>query len=140
MIVESACLIGKNCKYNGGNNDDPALRAFLADKEYITVCPEESGGLPTPRPPVELKDGKAVNCLGEDKTAEFHKGAEAVLRICEELRPELVILKEASPSCGVNCVYDGTFTHTRISGSGMTAALLRAHGYRVISEKDLDTL
>ena len=137
MILVSACLLGENCKYSGKNNFNQKIVDFLRDKDYITVCPEVAGGLPTPRHPVELRAGKAVNDIGEDKTAEFKSGAMTVLDLCRKYQPELVILKEGSPSCGVHQIYDGTFSGRKINGRGLTASLLCENGYRVISDEDI---
>lgn len=147
MILVSACLLGEKCKYSGGDNFSPAVVDYLRDKSYIVCCPEELGGLPTPRPPAEIQPGgeekrpdapaKVLNKEGVDVSAAFHKGAEAALSICLENGVDTAILKEGSPSCGVHCIYDGSFSGKKIPGSGITAALLREHGIRVYSEKEL---
>ena len=138
MILVSACLLGENCKYNGGNNHCPAVLKFLEGKEYIFFCPELAGGLSAPRPPVEIQpDGRAVNLEGDDVTEAFQKGAADSLALCQKHGVDLAILKERSPSCGVHLIYDGSFCGVKIPGQGMTAKLLKENGVRIISEFDL---
>lgn len=137
MILVSACLLGENCKYNGGNNDNLYVRLYLKDKQYLAFCPEIAGGLESPRHPCERCRGRVINCEGEDLTDEFRDGAEQALELCREAGCELAVLKEGSPSCGVNWIYDGSFTHSRISGQGVTAQLLTENGIRCISEEDI---
>lgn len=137
MILVSACLMGKNCKYSGVSNDNAKVHDFLQGKEYIMFCPEMLGNLPVPRQPVEIIENRAKNSAGQDKTQEFSQGATLSLQLCEKYQPELIILKESSPSCGVHKIYDGTFSHTTVKGSGFTASLLKKMGYTVISEEDL---
>ncbi|NLF80799.1 MAG: DUF523 domain-containing protein [Clostridia bacterium] len=139
MILVSACLVGEKCKYSGASNDSPAVRRFLEGRDYIAFCPELLGGLGVPRPPVELdENGAAWNRDGENVSQAFALGAQRSLRLCEEYQPELLILKDGSPSCGVNYIYDGSFSHQTIPGLGLTARLLREHGYALISEADLE--
>ena len=140
MIIVSACLIGKNCKYNGGNNYNQAVIDYLSDKEYIAFCPEVEAGLPTPRPPVELQENKAINAEGQDVTSSFSKGAQKALLLCLDKNIDTAILKEQSPSCGVNKIYDGSFNGIKIAGKGMTADLLSRHGIILYSEKDIELL
>ena len=138
MILVSACLLGENCKYSGGNNFNYKVRDFLTDKEYAVFCPECLGGLPVPRKPIELAaNGQAINQDGEDKSDQMQKGAKESLLLCKKLAPELIILKEGSPSCGVHWIYDGSFCHQKIPGQGITAKLLTKNGYKVISEDDI---
>lgn len=144
MIIVSACLMGRNCKYNGGNNLSPAVRDFVEGKTYMEVCPEEAGGLSAPRPPCEIRGGRVYNSGGEDLTEAFIQGAEAVClearRRAEEAGEEieLAILKEQSPSCGSKRVYDGSFSGRKIEGQGILAALLRENGIQVISEEEIE--
>lgn len=145
MILVSACLLGVNCKYSGGNNKNPELISLLKDKKVIPVCPEVLGGLPTPRKPAEIIHGiglevfqkKAKVCLkdGTDVTESFVKGAEETKKIALAHPISLAIMKERSPSCGVEKIYDGTFTGKIISGSGLTTTLLKKLGIPVISEE-----
>ncbi|MEJ8554050.1 DUF523 domain-containing protein [Tepidibacter sp. Z1-5] len=144
MILVSACLIGVDCKYNGGNNKNDGLMDYLKDKTVIPVCPEQLGGLCTPRIPAEIVggnaddviDGKAkvINKENQDVTEEFLKGAYETLKICRTLGVKNAILKEKSPSCGINQVYDGSFKSKIIDGYGITAALLIKSGVDLKSE------
>ena len=122
-IVVSACLLGVNCKYSGGNNRNEKIIAFCEGHEVIPVCPESEGGLPIPREPAEIVNGRATNRVGVDVDAEFHRGADRVLeRIGKDV--DLAILQARSPSCGVHQIYDGTFTGTLIEGHGIFAEKL----------------
>ncbi len=137
MIVVSACLIGENCKYDGTNNKNQKVLDYLKDKEYVSVCPEMLGSLPCPRIPAEIKDGRVLNKEGEDVTLQFTKGAQKALEIALKNKIDMAILKESSPSCGVNTIYDGNFTSTKIKGLGITAQLFKKQGIKVITEKDV---
>lgn len=139
----SACLLGVNCRYDGGNSrNEDALKQNETD-ELIPVCPEEAGGLPTPRPPVEIVggdgndvlDGKAkvLTADGVDKTEEFLKGAKHALTLAQSQGATSAILKSKSPSCGCAKIYDGAFSGKLVSGDGVTTALLKRHGIKVIS-------
>lgn len=149
-IIVSACLLGENCKYNGKNNLNEELKIFLSDKDIISVCPEVMGGLSTPRLPAEIEYGKSsedvivsrakiFNNEGKDVSTEFISGAEEVLEIAKLENVEIAILKEGSPSCGSNFIYDGTFSSVKKEGMGVTAKLLTENGITVISEKNFDT-
>ncbi len=142
-ILISACLLGVNCRYDGGNShNEKAIRQYQND-ELIPVCPEEAGGLPTPRPAVEIVGGdgndvldgtaKVLTADGVDKTEEFLKGAQFALELAQSQGATAVILKARSPSCGCGEIYDGTFSSTLLSGDGVTTALLKRHGIEVIS-------
>lgn len=112
--------------------------ASLAETHsLIPVCPEQLGGLPTPRGPDEIRDGRVYEKEGKENTEEFVRGSEETLRIAKLLKADMAILKQNSPSCGPSVIYDGTFTGKKIPGSGMTAALLIKNGIRVISEEDV---
>jgi len=147
MYIISACLCGVNCKYNGKNNlNDRCLKLFREGKAVL-VCPEQLGGLQTPRNPVELNNmvsevlennGKALSNKGKDVTKQFLNGAYETLKIAKELGATKAILKEGSPSCGSNLVYDGTFTGDKIKGKGITAYLLEKEGITVFSDEDLE--
>lgn len=139
-IMVSACLLGENCKYDGGNNRNEALLEKLAGHEVIPVCPEVSGGLPVPRIPVEIVNGRAVNRCGEDVDAAFRKGAEKTLETAEREKPDLIILQSRSPSCGVKEIYDGTFTGKKIPGHGIFAQMAIRAGYQVIDVEDLKSV
>lgn len=143
MIIVSACLCGVDCKYNGGNNKNEKVIEFLKDKEYKMICPEEMGGLPTPRVPSEevfALDGtmRVMSKEGKDVTVEFLKGAELSLKVAKECDVELAILKARSPSCGKGVIYDGTFSGTLTEGNGVTADLFIKNGIRVLSEDDFE--
>lgn len=137
MLLISACLAGIPCRYDGGANTVPALAELAARGEAVPVCPEVLGGLPTPRTPSELlPDGRVVNAAGEDVTEAFRRGAEKALKICRAQDCSRAVLKARSPSCGRGTVYDGTFTHTRVPGSGVFATLLEAEGIQVLTEEE----
>lgn len=147
MYIISACLCGVNCKYNGLNNYNEKCNELFISGKAVLVCPEQLGGLPTPRIPSELQDntlniingnGKILNRDGKDVTENFLKGAKEVVNIAEKLNIKKAILKEGSPSCGVNYIYDGTFNGNKIKGAGVTSELLKALDIEVISEEDLD--
>lgn len=131
--------MGVDCRYDGKNNKlpDEKLRELKEKYELIPVCAEVYGGLTTPRVPSERRDGGVFSKEGADVTAEFTKGAEAVLYLAELLGAELAILKGNSPSCGSGRIYDGSFTGTLTEGDGVTAELLKKHGISVIGEKKL---
>lgn len=145
MILVSACLLGKNVKYNGGNNANALIIKY---GKYLTpVCPECLGKLSIPHPPAELQGGdgyqviegkaKVVNKEGLDVTDYFRTGAQRVLDIALQHKVKYAILKANSPSCGNTMIYDGSFTDVKIPGSGVAAALLMSHGIKVYSEKEV---
>ena len=137
-ILISSCLLGLDCRYCGGGcADEKTIR--LADRfGLIPVCPEQMGGLPTPRPPVELRNGRAVNHFGEDVTEAFQKGAAEVLKLAELFHCRCAVLKSRSPSCGSGLIYDGTFSGAFAQGDGITACLLRRSGILVLNEKNAE--
>ena len=139
-VLVSACLLGVNCKYSGGNNLCPAVRALTEKYQLIPVCPEQLGGLPTPRLPSERQGELVINKDGRDVTMAFHRGAEEALKIAQELGCKRAVLKSRSPSCGCGRIYDGTFSGTIVPGSGVTAELLRREGYTLYTEEDLSDL
>ena len=139
-IAVSACLLGENCKYSGGNNKNEAVLKFVEGKEVIPVCPEVAGGLPIPRVPVELVKGMAINRDGINVDKEFRLGVERMLNKLENEDVELVILQPRSPSCGTKQIYDGTFTGTLVDGQGMFAKALIEKGYKVVEPDELDNL
>lgn len=135
--VVSACLLGRNCKYNGGNNYDPKVADFAAGREVIEVCPEVLAGMGVPRVPMELRDGILVNRDGINVDAPNRR---AVAEILERLRGENIecaVLKSRSPTCGVHQVYDGSFSGTLVVGMGILAKALQDAGIRVIDAEDL---
>ena len=140
MYIVSACLLGANCKYNGGNNDNGAVKDFCEGHRIMAVCPETEGGLESPRPPAEQRGDRVMNCEGRDVTEEFTRGAEICLRkvLDSGEEPELAIMKANSPSCGCGVIYDGTFTGTLCAGDGVFAGMLRECGVKVMTEKDIE--
>ena len=132
-LLVSACLLGENCKYSGGNNYTPAVEALKEKFDVIPVCPEQMGGLPTPRIPAERVGEKVLTREGADVTAEYRKGAEDALAVAKTNGVKLAVLQERSPSCGSECVYDGTFSGKLIPGQGVTAQLLEKNGIKVYS-------
>lgn len=134
--IVSACLVGKNTKYSGGNNLNEKIVEFLKDKEYILVCPEVSGGLPIPRFPSEIKKDKVINSIGKDVTFEFKLGTQKEIDRVKEFGATKAILKSKSPSCGVNIIYDGTFSGNTISGDGVFVKELKKIGIEILTELD----
>ena len=141
-VLISACLLGVNCKYNGGANPVSEARLAALKEKYtlVPVCPESYGGLATPRPPSERVGERVLARDGADVTAQYEKGAQAALRLAELFGCKMAILKERSPSCGHGMIYDGTFSGALTPGDGVTAALLAAHGVAVYGEGDIPRL
>lgn len=137
-ILVSACLLGEACRYDGKALPCDVVIELSKVHEVVSVCPEQLGGLPTPRTPSEIQpDGRVVDAMGIDRTAAFQAGAQAVLHIARERGCQQAILKENSPSCGVHHVYDGTFSGTIVPGRGKTSAMLAEAGLETMSEADL---
>ena len=136
-IMVSACLLGENCKYSGGNNRDENVLRFIDGHEVIPVCPEAMGGLPTPRPPAEIVRGEVINREGKSVDAQYRRGAQMALEIARREKIDLAILQSRSPSCGVKEIYDGTFSGKRIPGQGVTARLLAEQGFKLVDREDL---
>ena len=142
-VVISACLLGVRCRYDGGDSRNQTAMRHKKTYQLIPVCPEESGGLPTPRPPTEIVGGDGNDVLdgtakvmtgdGTDVTEAFLKGAHHALEVAQSNGATHVILKSRSPSCGCGDIYDGTFSGTLTSGDGVTTALLKRHGITVTS-------
>lgn len=141
-LLISACLLGFECKYSGGSNalDGEKLEALKESFRLIPVCPESAGGLPTPRPPSERRDGKVINKLGQDVTEEYRKGAETALYLARRYGCACALLKERSPSCGSGEIYDGSFTGTLIPGDGVAAEKLKLAGISVYGESKTEEL
>ena len=118
-ILVSACLLGENCKYNGGNNYNQAVIDFVADKDVLAVCPEVAGRLPVPREPVEILKGRPCDVNGNFYDKEFQVGIDHTLSSLAEKNIDLALLQSRSPSCGVNQIYDGHFSSRKIEGSGL---------------------
>ena len=135
IYIVSACLLGCGCRYDGKRKEIPLEIAELQKHHtLIPVCPEILGGLPTPRPPAEIISGRVVNREGDDVTAEYRRGAEEVLRLARLYSADGAILKDMSPSCGTNGIYDGSFARKRTDGVGITASLLKSEGFSVFDE------
>ena len=136
-VLVSGCLLGENCKYNGGNNYNPRVVEFLKDKEVISICPEIMAGMGCPRNPIEIVDGVLTDCHGKNVDSLIRK---SVMEIMERIRDEEIqcaVLQSRSPTCGVNQVYDGTFSGKLIPGSGVFAKSLMDAGYLVIDGEDI---
>ena len=136
-IMVSACLAGESCKYNGGNNQNEKVLQLMKENEVITFCPEQAGGLPTPRVPSEIVDGMVTTKDGRNVDKEFRIGAVKCLEIAKCEQPDLIILQSRSPSCGVKQRYDGTFSGKLVDRPGVTAELLIQHGFHVVDVEDL---
>ena len=134
MILVSSCLAGFPCRYDGASKTNEKVKEFVLEGKAIPVCPEQLGGLTTPRLPSEIRDGKVFNSEGYDVTQQFEKGAAAVLQIATQYGCTKAILKARSPSCGKGQVYDGTFSGKLVDGNGKTVELLLRNGIEVITE------
>ena len=136
MYLISACLVGINCKYNGKNNFNQKAFDLVNSGVAIPICPEQFGGLPTPRIASEIRiiDGKkhVFNKAGEEVTENFQRGANEVLQLAKKLNVEGVILQSRSPSCGIDKIYSGNFDGTLVNGDGITAELLKENNINVI--------
>ena len=141
-ILVSGCLLGLSCRYDGKEMSYPQVVKLLKQKNchLIPVCPEQLGGLKTPRDPAELVEDRVLTCRGEDVTAAYEAGAREALKLAGLYHCRYAILKEKSPSCGCGSVYDGTFSRTLVSGNGKTAQLLLENGIEVVGEHQLDKL
>lgn len=138
-ILISACLVGQPVRYDAGHCliKDDLIATWQAEGRLVSICPEMAGGLPAPRPPCEIREGRVLDQVGEDWTKEFDAGAQQALKLVAEHQIKYALMKERSPSCGVNLIYDGTFTSRRIEGSGLTTRILKQAGVRVFSENEL---
>lgn len=139
-ILVSACLLGFCCRYDGKQKaDDRVLKLLEREGIFLVpVCPEQIGGMETPRLPSERHGEGVVNSAGEDVTGHYAKGAAQALKMAELYDCKLAILKERSPSCGKGQIYDGTFSKTLVEGDGITAELLQKHGVKVIGEREVE--
>jgi uncharacterized protein YbbK (DUF523 family) len=146
MKLVSACLMGIHCRFDGESSLDIDVQKLVKEGKAVPVCPEQMGGLSTPRLPAEIVggdgedvlDGKAkvINIEGEDVTDAFIRGAEEALRVAKSVSATEAILKERSPSCGSCVIYDGTFSGKKQAGNGVTAALLQRNGIKVVTEEE----
>ena len=139
-ILVSACLLGLRCRYDGRSRPDPAVLALGKDHTLIPCCPEQLGGLPTPRPPAEWREDRIVNAEGVDVTAQYRRGAKETLALARAAGCRCAVLKEKSLACGCGEIYDGSFTRRLIPGSGSAARALHAAGIPVLGESELDRL
>lgn len=139
-IIVSACLLGCDCRYKGDNCGNGEILALAKEHTLIPVCPEQFGGLSTPRNPSEIVGEKVISNQGKDVTYEYHKGAEIALKIAEINQADAVIFKANSPSCGKGIIYDGTFTGNKREGNGVAADLFLKNGYAVFTEDELEEL
>ena len=136
----SACLLGTPCRYDGKSKADARVQALVGKYEIVPVCPEQLGGLPTPRVPSERRGERVVTAGGRDVTEAYRRGAEAALALCQQNGCEAAVLKEKSPSCGCGQIYDGTFSSRLIAGDGVTVEMFKAHGIVVCGESDVEKL
>jgi len=143
-ILISACLFGQKVRYDGGNTliNDPIITKWQQEDRFIVLCPEVAAGLPIPRKPCEKdpKTDQIISADGEVFSEAFNQGASIALNLCKTHNIRFALLKERSPSCGVNLIYDGSFSSNKIPGSGVTAKLLKENAISVYSEFDLDQL
>lgn len=149
-ILVSACLLGLNCKYNGGNNYSSKLAACLPEHRFIPVCPEQLGGLCTPREPSEIQNGTGREVWqgkaeiwsrpGGDVTEAFKKGAAEALKLAKLYDCRVAILKARSPSCGYGLIYDGSFSGRLIEGNGACAELLSDEGILILNEDNFEAV
>ncbi len=131
-------MLGLNTKYDGSNNYTEKV-IKLSDKFILVpLCPEQLGGLPTPRLPAEISGGNVVNINGADVTENFLRGAKEALKFAKIYNVEKAILKDGSPSCGSNYIYNGTFSGIKTKGKGIAARLFLENGISVYSEKEID--
>lgn len=139
-ILVSACLLGINCKYDGGNNLRKEVKELSDKHNLVPFCPEVYGGLTTPRIPSERLGDKVINKEGRDVTENFVRGAKEALRMAQAFDCKCAIFKAKSPSCGCGKIYDGTFTGTLTDGDGVTAELLKKHGMIVLTENEISSI
>ena len=137
VILVSACLLGENCKYNGGNNRNERVLRYVQGHEVIPVCPEVLGGLPCPRKPVEWVGERVLTRDGDDCTENFRIGVQRALEVISDQQVDLAILQSRSPTCGVKQIYDGTFSGVRIDGQGALAKALAARGIPLMDAEDV---
>ncbi|MFA6131640.1 MAG: DUF523 domain-containing protein [Patescibacteria group bacterium] len=137
MKIVSACLAGLNCRCDGDDKSCPKIVEMVREGKAIPVCPEQLGGLPTPRLPSEQKGDRVFTKDGQEVTEQFKKGAQAALEIAQLFNCKEAILKSKSPSCGCGKVFDGTFSGNLIDSDGVTTKLFKENNINVLTEKDL---
>ena len=139
-LLVSACLLGCACRYDGGSKPCKAALALAKKHELVPVCPEQLGGLPTPRTPSERVGARVLSKNGADVTDAFHRGADAACHLARLYGARLALMKARSPSCGAGTIYDGSFSGRVAPGDGVTGEALKAMGLDVYTEDDLDAL
>ena len=140
MILVSACLLGCACRYDGQSKPHPLAMELARQGRAVPVCPEQLGGLTTPRLPSERRGEQVVMRDGRDVTAEYRRGAEEALRLARLIGCAAAVLKEKSPSCGSGLIHDGSFSGGLVPGDGVTAEVLKARGIRVLGESQAGEL
>lgn len=136
-ILVSACLLGENCKYNGGNNYSASVAEYVKDMEVIPVCPEMAAGFGCPRIPMEIVDGVLINRDGVSLDEPMRLAITRILDSLQGQEIQCAVLKSRSPTCGVRQVYDGTFSGNLISGMGLFAQALAEQGYQVVDSEEV---
>lgn len=139
-IAISACLLGQKCRYDGASKTYNKVSELKEKYNLIPICPEVLGGLSIPRVPSEIVGDKVINKDGFDNTMYFVNGAQKALDICIKNNCKIAILKESSPSCGVNLIYDGSFSGKKVKGMGISSRQLKAFGIKIYTEDDIDKL
>lgn len=137
MIIVSACLADVHCRYDGGAKACQAVIRLVAQGQAVPLCPEQLGGLPTPRLPAEQIAGKVIRNDGIDVTDAFNRGAQEALKIAKLVGAKTAILKARSPSCGSGKIYDGSFSGRLVDGNGIFAELCKLAGMEVITEEEI---
>lgn len=137
-IAVSACLLGNNCRYDGGNCFDERCVRLKEQYEVIPVCPECAAGLPTPREPIELVDDQVISRDGRNLTCQMKQGIEKTIRMLKDQQVDTVVLMDRSPSCSSTVIYDGTFSSTLIEGKGLFARRLEEEGLTLLSKESLN--
>lgn len=136
-ILISACLLGYKTRYDGLSKPCEKLKEIFKNDVLIPICPEQLGGLSTPRPKAEIKDGKVINCFREDVTSNYIEGAKIALEIAKLNKVDFCVLKTKSPSCGSGIIYDGNFCNNLIYGDGICTKLLKENGFKIYSEEEI---
>lgn len=135
-VLVSSCILGRNCKYNGGNNLNSNVIKFLKDKEVVEICPELLANMPIPRPSAELVKGIVTDIYGNNVDDSYQHASQLALEKIKDIEIDLVILQSRSPTCGVNQIYDGSFTNKLIEGQGLFAKALIQAGYKVLDSEE----
>ncbi len=136
LVLVSACLLGLRCRYDGQGREYPLALELLRLGRALPFCPEQAGGLATPRPPAEIRGDRVVTCRGQDVTEPFLRGAQEALGLCRRASLTQALLRDRSPSCGCRWIYDGSFSGRLVAGRGLTARLLAAEGLELFSDQE----